>query len=339
MARAFKVLLLGNGPTSLSALEGLAQSLVLVGLLREVAEGAKEKDEVVRHARRMGVPVYFDTSAAAIDALVRELQPDCVVVSSYNRILGPEILKNSHFVNVHYAPLPRYRGRACVNWAIINGESHAAISIHELVPGLDAGNVLFQQLVQIAESDTVTDLYRRLNEIQKRRLAATVTQYLAGDAGTPQVEADATYGCTRVPEDGEINWAATTRATYDLIRSLTDPFPGAYTYLDGRQLLVWRAEPVQHPPPYSGRIPGRVVAISRSEGYVEVLTGDGILRVLEVQYEGQGKVSAATVLRSVKSTLGLRTADLLARIRTLEQRLDALTEACGQPEKHKEEHG
>lgn len=339
MARVSKVLLLGNGPTSLSALEALAESFVFVGLLREVAEGAKEKDEVVRYARTIDVPVYFDTSVAAIDALVRELRPDCVVVSSYNRILGPEILKNCRFVNVHYAPLPSYRGRACVNWAIINGEPRAAITIHELVPGLDAGNVLFQQLVPIAQSDTVTDLYRRLNEIQNQHLAATVTRYLAGDAGTLQVEADATYGCTRVPEDGEITWAATTRATYDLIRSLTDPFPGAYTYLDGRRLLVWRAEPVQDPPRYSGRIPGRVVAISRSEGHVDVLTGDGILRLLEVQYEGQDRVSAATMLRSVKSTLGLRSADLVARIRTLEQRLDALTQACGEREKHKEEHG
>ncbi len=281
----------------------------------------------MQHAQNHGIRVYFDTTPAALDALVRQLRPDCVVVSSYNRILGREILKICRFINVHYAPLPRYRGRACVNWAIINGERCTAITIHELAPDLDAGNVLFQRLIPIGESDTVTAIYKRLNEIQKRHLGETVGRYLGGDKGSVQLDVDATYGCTRLPEDGEIDWMAATRTTYALIRGLTDPFPGAHTYLEGRRIVIWRAEPLSNPMRYSGRIPGRVIAISPIAGHVDVLTGDGVLRLLEVELEGGIRGPAADVIKSVRITLGMRMGYLLDRITRLEEQIKQLTQA------------
>ena len=101
------------------------------------------------HARDSGVPVEILRSPAEIAELVAALKPDCVVVSSYNRILSGPVLDLCPFVNVHYSPLPGYRGRANVNWAIINHESHAAVTVHCIVPGLDAGGVLAQELVPI----------------------------------------------------------------------------------------------------------------------------------------------------------------------------------------------
>jgi len=319
-----KILLLGNGPTSLSALESLTERFAVVGIVRESAEDGRDKDVVIRHARTIGVPIYPDAGPAAVAALLRQLHPDCVVVSSYNRILRPEVLQECRFINVHYAPLPRYRGRACVNWAIINGESCTAITIHALVPELDAGNVLFQRFVPIGESDTVTDIYRSLNELQKANLAVTVSRYLAGEIGEPQVEADATYGCTRLPQDGEINWASTTDETFRLIRSLTDPFPGAYTYFSGRRMVVWQAEPVADPPRYSGRIPGRVISVSQASGRVDVLTGDGILSLVGVELEGDIKRPPAQIIKSVRVTLGLCTKDLVQRISQLDMEIKEL---------------
>jgi methionyl-tRNA formyltransferase len=104
---------------------------------------------------------------------------------------------------------------------------------------------------------------------------------------------------------------------YDLVRALTPPYPGAFTYLDGERLTVWSAEPVADPPRYDGRVPGRVVRVS-PEGWVEVLTGDGVIRVREVERPGGPRRPAAEVVRSVKCTLGLSVADLLERIRALE---------------------
>jgi methionyl-tRNA formyltransferase len=232
----------------------------------------------------------------------------------------------STFINVHYSPLPQYRGRANVNWAIINDEPCAAITIHKISPDLDEGNILFQQLIPIHLDDTVADLYDRLNQIQEQNLGGTIVKAFHGYEGVQQNNSEATYGCTRLPEDGEINWLASTRSIYCLVRALVDPFPGAYTYFQGKKLLIWQAKPVDNPPIYIGRIPGRIIGRSKTEGFVDVLTGDGVLRIIEVQILGEERTAAANIIKSVKSTLGLQTSELLNRIQNLEAQISKIKE-------------
>lgn len=320
------VLLIGMGITTLSALESLMSKCNVQGVVRNVDTESSSDDLVVSLAQKAGIPIFTDISQKEIKSLIRKFQPDCVVVSSYNQILPPSLIELSTFINVHYSPLPHYRGRANVNWAIINNEFCAAITIHRISPELDEGNVLFQQLIPISFDDTVTDIYDSLNEIQELNLGETVLKALYGYTGVPQNNAEATYCCTRLPEDGEINWSASTRSIDCFIRALVSPFPGAYTYFQGQKLLVWQAKSVDNPPVYVGRIPGRVVGRSKSEGYVDVLTGDGLLRILEVQLSGGEKTAAANVIKSVKSTFGLQISDLLNRIQVLEQQIIKLTE-------------
>ena len=318
-----KVLLLGMGPTALSALESLTRSFRVVGLLRGM-QSIAEGDDVVERARSMGVPIFSCDSIGDVEHAVQETTPDCVVVSSYDRILPASILNQCPFVNVHYAPLPQYRGRANVNWAIINGEPEAAITIHTMAPGLDSGNILYQERIAIGPDDTAGDLYRELNRIQASVLDATVARHISGYEGEPQAESQATYGCTRVPDDGEIDWHTSTKQIYALVRALGPPYPGAYTFLEGQRMTVVRARPLDDPPDFVGRVPGRVVGVSRKDGHVDVLTADGILRVREVAFDGDNPILASTRITSTKQTLGLRTADLVYRIERLESRLAAL---------------
>ncbi|BAY66043.1 methionyl-tRNA formyltransferase [Calothrix brevissima NIES-22] len=314
------VLLIGIGTTALTALESLMSKCHVQGVVRHT----DPDDPVANLAQQANIPVFPDTSQKAIHALVLKLQPDCVVVSSYNQILPPSLIELSTFINVHYSPLPQYRGRANVNWAIINDEPCAAISIHKISPDLDEGNILFQQLIPIHNDDTVADLYDRLNQIQGQNLGETVVKAVNGYQGVKQNNAEATYGCTRLPEDGEINWSASTRSVDCLIRSLVTPFPGAYTYFQGKKLLIWQAKPVDNPPVYVGRIPGRIIARSKAAGFVDVLTGDGLLRIFEVQFAGEERTVAANIIKSVKSSLGLQTSDLLNRIQLLEAQVSEL---------------
>jgi methionyl-tRNA formyltransferase len=188
-------------------------------------------------------------------------------------------------------------------------------------PGLDEGNILYQQLITINPDDTIANLYEKLNKIQQDNLGITVLKALQGDLGIPQNHDQATYGCTRLPEDGEINWSDSTKKISGLIRALVAPFPGAFTYFKGEKLIVWQAEIVNNPPQYQGRIPGRIINRSPTEGYVDVLTGDGVLRLIEVQLLDQEKTKAAKVIKSVKSTLGLQISDLLNRIQNLEKQI------------------
>jgi methionyl-tRNA formyltransferase len=324
-----RVLLLGMGPTAASALESLARLFQVVGVVRGPARDAAT-DDVVRRAHELSVPVLSDVSADGVLRAIDESQPDCTVVSSYDRILGARILERGKFVNVHYAALPKYRGRANVNWAIINGEPETAISIHVIAPGLDAGNILFQQAIAIGPDDTVSDVYHTLNEIQRKVLGETVARFLDGFPGVPQDESQSTYGCGRVPADGEIDWSAPTDRIYALIRALAPPYPGAHSYLETRRITIVRASPVRGAPRYEGRVPGRVAGRSRADGSVDVLTGDGILRIHQViAAENEEVVSAASVITSTRQTLGLRASDLLMRIQELEGRLNMLTQPRG----------
>ncbi len=310
-----RVLLIGEGPTAASALESLRRRFVVVGLARSA------DDALTARARGEGVAIVSNTSLPAIEATVHDLAPDCVVVSSYDRLIPAALLDRCPFVNVHYAPLPEYRGRATVNWAILNRRAETAITVHVLAAELDAGRILFQRSVAIGAHDTVTDVYARLNELQRIHLGAAVERYLAGYRGTAQDHTAATYTCTRVLADGEIDWTRPTEDVYALVRALTEPYPGAFTYIDGQALIVWQAAPADAPGHWAGRVPGRVVGRSSAEGWTDVLTGDGVLRLRIVQLESREPQPAAEVIVSLRSTLGLRASDVLNRLRVVEETL------------------
>jgi methionyl-tRNA formyltransferase len=315
-------LLIGDGPTAFSALRSLARSCQVLGVAR-MTEPLTD-DPLIGWADHHGIPVHQLASLADLHRLVEANRPDGVAISSFSRVIPERTLRLSNFVNVHYSPLPRYRGRANVNWALINGETTAAISIHRVDAGLDDGCILYQESLPIGANDTVTSIYERLNAIQERELGRALLRALDGEAGREQDESDATYACARTPDDGQIDWRLTTSRIDRLIRALSPPFPPAFTFLGGRRLQIARAEPRADGPRYDGRIPGRVVGVSRAAGWVDVLTGDGVLRLYEVKDPGGTTVPAANVISSTRMTLGLSRMDLLRRIEALEAKLLAL---------------
>ncbi len=318
MSFKHSAILIGLGSTTETALPALRDRFEVLALVRP------GNDAVVHAAKAAGIRVVANTSVSTISALVQELQPSAVVVSSYNRILPESLLATRPFVNVHYAPLPRYRGRSTVNWAILNGEKETAISIHCLTKELDAGGILAQQSIPIGPSDTVSDLYRRLGLLQWELLADAVERRLAGDLGEPQDDTMASYSCARVPSDGIIDWSASTVQIDRLIRSLGGPFPNAFTFLDGQRIEVISAEPVQLRRNYVGRVPGRVASVDRSRGEVDILTGDGILRLKQVQITGVGVQDASAVIASTRMTLGGFCADRYAHVSSAPGSMGAL---------------
>ncbi len=310
-----KLVLIGLGSTTASALEALREKFNVQALVRG------GDDEVVVAARLAGIHIEADTSIRAISSLLDRFAPDGVVVSSYDRILPGLLTETIPFVNVHYAPLPRYRGRATVNWAILNGEPDAAITIHCLEAGLDSGGILDQQLVPIGPRDTVAELYARLNAMQRVRLAGAVERRLSGDRGTAQDESAASYSCTRIPADGLIDWSRSTVEIDRLIRALGAPFPAAYSFLDLHQLEIHRARPKSEVPNFVGRVPGRVVGIDAVSGEVDVLTGDGVLTLERVRLAGAEPEPAARVIRSHRTTLGLSQLEIANFITGLQREL------------------
>lgn len=326
-----KVLLIGKGPTAYSALQSLAVKFHVIGILRDISANSTDDLEIQEYARELKVPIITDMTLDGVKRAVIEYRPDCTVMSGYDRILGAATLDHGRFVNVHYAPLPEYRGRTFANWAIINGETESAITIHIATKGMDSGNILYQERITIGPPGTAASIFSQLNEIQGRVLGETVERYLNGYAGIPQDESAASYVCQRVPEDGEINWSESTDQIYSLIRALAPPFPAAYSYLDTRRISIINAAPVEDAPRYVGRVPGRVVGRSSGIGYVDILTGDGVLRIYEIMTPDAVVRPAATIIRSIKETLGLQPSELLRRIELLSSQLDQLRQEIHGP--------
>ena len=173
------------------------------------------------------------------------------------------------------------------------------------------GGILFQDRTPITAHSTVTTLYEALNEIQQANIAEAVRRAITGGSVQPQVESEASYLCTRVADDGDVDWTASTAVIDRLIRALKDPFPPAFTWLGLDRVEIVDAAPLTDPPRYEGRIPGRVVRIDRAAGTVDVLSGDGVVRLERLRRNGDEPAAASTIVTSVRMTLGLRTADLV----------------------------
>ena len=223
------------------------------------------------------------------------------------RVLMPKALYSAFprdCWGVHDSLLPAYRGFAPLNWAIINGETETGVSLFRVGEGVDTGDILVQRRVPIGPVETAPEVYEKI-------CAATVEAVREGHRllrdgvarPTPQDHGRATHTCSRTPADGLIDWRQSTAAIFNLVRALTFPYPGAFSHLHGRPLYILAAEPVADAPVYVGRIPGRVVKVGTA-GDVEVLTGDGVLRLREISIDGTTRRKPAEVIRSVREVLG-----------------------------------
>lgn len=222
---------------------------------------------------------------------LREMRPDLILAIGWTRLLGREVLSMPRrgCIGFHASLLPRYRGRAPVNWAIINGERETGNSMIFLDEGVDTGDVVAQRRIEITYEDTCATLYEKVADSAIDMLREHLPALKAGTAPRArQDDALATVMPQRRPEDGLIDWSKGSRALYDWVRALTHPYPGAFSFAGGRRILVWEARERE-----SARrgAPGEVLAVLPGEG-VEVATGDGSLLLGRIQPEGDAEERA-----------------------------------------------
>ncbi len=246
-----------------------------------------------------------NVGSTALAGLWESEPVDLLLAVSWRYMVPPRVYERARrgaFV-FHDSLLPTYRGFAPTVWAIVNGEAQTGVTLFHMVEGVDAGDIVDQQSVPIGPHDTIAELLERVTAVYVELLGRNLHALLDGTAPRrPQPHELATYTCRRSAEDNRIDWRAPTRATYDLVRAVTRPYPGAFTTLDGRRLRVWDARPARDGQRYVGRVPGRVVAVE-DEGVV-VLTGDGALLLREVQLDDEAPQRAAALLKPPSTTLG-----------------------------------
>lgn len=300
-----RIIQLAYGQMGPSALKALVKEFSVKAIVTPSPELGLYRSQktlpVETLAEHYGVPVVQDDSFLGLEKTIKKYKPDAVVIASYNKIIPDNILKLSHFINIHHGDLPRWRGSANVNWAIMLGKKSIVVTIHRAIPNLDAGPIYAKFTIPISGQDTVKTVYDKLNRKLELNVAQIVTKVLHGYPGVPQ-RGEPSYCLIRMPEDGLINWTKTTREIDRFIRALTKPYPGAFTYLDDRRLTIWEAKIPRESRHYVARIPGRVALIHKDG--VEVLTGDGSILLTRVEYQGR-EGNARDFIKSIRTTLGI----------------------------------
>jgi methionyl-tRNA formyltransferase len=236
-------------------------------------------------ARENGIPVHTPEKAGAPESFERisALRPDLILSVYYRNMIGTKILGLAPLgaFNMHGSLLPKYRGRAPINWAVLNGETRIGMTLHRMVKEPDAGNIVDQDGVDIGPLDTAEQAFRKVLPCARRVLERQIDALLSGTAReTPQDASQATYFGGRRPEDGRIDWTAPSRQIFNLIRAVTDPYPGAFTDIGQARLMVWWAEPESPAALGKAGRPGQVLSVSP----LVVATGDGALELTRTEW-------------------------------------------------------
>ena len=235
---------------------------------------------VARLAAEQGIPVYAPEDANHplwVDR-IRTMQPDFIFSFYYRALLSDTILNCARVgaFNLHGSLLPKYRGRAPLNWVLVNGETETGVTLHRMVKRADAGDIVAQQRVAIDPQDNALTLHRKLVACAGQVLEGALPPMKRGEiAATPQNDAEATMVGRRTPEDGRINWELPAAKVNNLVRAVTDPWPGAFAYAGTVKFVVWKGRVHQDAPCAK---PGTVLSvepflIACGEGALEVVTG------------------------------------------------------------------
>ena len=252
---------------------------------------------VKEYALTHNIPVYQPDKlkdGQTLDTL-RQMKPEMIVVAAYGRILPVEILELPPLgcVNVHSSLLPKYRGAAPINWAILNGEAVTGVTIMHMVPALDAGDIIAQASTPIGADETAPTLTARLAELGAELLVSTVEAIGAGTAArTPQDEADSTYAPMLSRELSPMDWSKPARTLHDQVRGLL-PWPAAVAEFGGIRCKVFSTDiPLQT----TDAAPGTILEAGKRG--IDIACGGGtVLHIDELQADGGKRMKAADYLR------------------------------------------
>lgn len=252
-----------------------------------VKEKALEHGLSVYQPRRAREPEFIEQ--------MRQLNPDVMVVVAFGQILPKELLDIPKYgcVNVHASLLPKYRGAAPIQWAVINGDKESGVTIMRMNEGLDTGDMIDKVVVPLDENETGGSLFDKLSAAGAKLCAEVLEKLENGTAVfEKQPELSTTdYAAMIDKKMGKINWERPAKEIEQLIRGL-NPWPSAYTSVNGKNLKLWTASVVHEA---GNGVPGEILEAGK-EGLL-VKTGDGLLLIQELQLEGKKRMDTAAFLR------------------------------------------
>lgn len=251
---------------------------------------------VKEKALEMGIPVYQPVKVREPEFVktLADLAPDVIVVVAFGQILPKSILEIPRYgcVNIHASLLPKYRGAAPIQWAVIDGEKETGVTTMFMNEGLDTGDMLEKEVVPLDPKETGVSLHDKLSAVGGRLILSTLKGLEDGTLkGTPQTDEGSCYAKMLKKSLGDIDWTMDGAAIERLIRGL-NPWPSAYTSLHGKTLKIWDADVTDRE---YGVEPGTVAEVSKDQLIIQ--TGKGSLSVRSLQLEGKKRMDIQDFLR------------------------------------------
>ena len=292
-----------------------------VGTLRSLAEAGHEITLVVSQpdkpkgrghamvptpvkvvAEELGIPVFQPVKIREAKDVLEKTEADVCVVAAFGQIIPASILHMKKYgcINVHASLLPKYRGAAPIQWAVIDGEKESGVTIMQMDEGLDTGDMLAKVIVPLDEKETGGSLFDKLSEAGGRLCVETLAKLEKGEI-TPekQGESPTAYASMLDKKMGNIDWNKSAVVIERLVRGL-NPWPSEYTHLDGKTLKIWACDVL--PQSASKGESGEILEVTKDA--IHVQTGDGILVLREIQLAGKARMDAGAFLRGYKVVPG-----------------------------------
>lgn len=297
-----RIVFMGTPDFSVPALEALAEGgheLIAVVTQPDKPKGrgkAVLMTPVKEKAIELGIPVYqpVKVKEEGFIEMLEEMKPDAIVVAAFGQILPKRLLDIPEYgcINIHASLLPKYRGAAPIQWAVINGEKETGITTMMMSAGLDTGDMLEKVVIPIEPDETGGSLHDKLSAAGGPLILSTLKKAEEGTLiRTPQTEEGTCYAKMLTKSLGDIDWNQDAQSIERLIRGL-NPWPSAYTFLNGKTLKIWQAQVLEEE--YEG-VPGQV--IKAAKGGLLVKTGKGTLQITSLQLEGKKRMDTDAFLR------------------------------------------
>lgn len=261
----------------------------VVGVVMTDTEEAwyKGAEEV---AFKYNIPLYKEMNINTGDFVskVKLINPDLIISVNFSQLLKSEIIgiPPRGCINTHASLLPKYRGRAPLNWAIINGEKATGVTVHYINEGIDTGDIILQERINIGEEEYIGDLLEKVKKIYPKLVDEAIDMIEENRViRTKQNRKEGCYCGKRTPKDGQIDWNLSAREIYNLIRAVSKPYPGAYTYVKDSKFTIWRAS-LDSKVPVNNVIPNGTIQMI-DDGYMFIKVKDGVLKLESFEMAGE----------------------------------------------------
>ena len=296
-----KVVFMGTPDFAVGALEAIIQAghevtaVVTQPDKPKGRSGQMQFPPVKECAVKYNIPVFQPVKVKEPEAVaeLRNYEADIYVVAAFGQILTKEILDMPRFgcVNIHASLLPKYRGAAPIQQAIIDGETETGVTIQQMNEGIDTGDILSTVIVPIDKKETAESLFVKLEQAGAQLIVDTLAKIEKGEiTPVPQDESKASYVRMMKKTLGKIDWNKEAVVIERLVRGLNS-WPSAYTFFEGKSLKLWNCDVIEE---ICTEAPGTIVRVNKDS--IDVATGNGVLRILELQLEGKKRIDTKSFL-------------------------------------------